>query len=93
MEGFVERTGERMRERVADFESDAIRLPRLVADLEVLIASLEGEAPAQLVADLQSAWWPLELVNATAIEAGASTLTTEQAEAVENAVVRLLALL
>ena len=93
MDGFVERTAERIRERVADFEADTIRLPRLVADLEVLIASLEGEAPDALVADLQSAWWPLELVNATAIEAGASTLTSEQAETVQNALARLLALL
>jgi hypothetical protein len=93
MDGFVERTGERMRERIADFESDAIRLPRLVADLEVLIASLEGEAPPALVADLQSAWWPLELVNATMIEAGAATLTAEQVETVEAAIANLLALL
>jgi hypothetical protein len=92
MDGFVERTGERMRERVADFESGAIGLPRLVADLEALIASLEGDAPPKLVADLQSAWWPLELVNATAIDTGAP-LTAEQQETVKRAAADLLGLL
>jgi hypothetical protein len=93
MDGFVERTGERMRERIADYESGAIGLPRLVADLEALIASLEGDAPPKFVADLQSAWWPLELVNATVIDAGASALTEAQQETVERAVVDLLGLL
>ena len=92
MDGFVERTGERMRERVADFESGAIRLPRLVADLEALIASLEGDAPPKLVADLQSAWWPLELVNATVIDTGTPP-TAEQLETVKRANADLLGLL
>jgi hypothetical protein len=84
MDGFVERMAERMRERIADYESGAIGLPRLVSELEALIASLEGDAPPKLVADLQSAWWPLELVNATAIESGAP-LTAEQLQIIKRA--------
>lgn len=61
MSSFVERTGERMRERIAGYQAGERSLRALVADLEALIASLEGEAPAALVADLQSAWWPLEM--------------------------------
>jgi hypothetical protein len=36
------------------------------------------ERTGERVADLQSAWWPLELVDATAIDAGTSALTAEQ---------------
>jgi hypothetical protein len=42
---------------------------------------VEGDAPPKLVADLQSAWWPLELVNATAIASGAASTAEQQATA------------
>jgi hypothetical protein len=45
-----------------------------------------------LVADPQSAWWPLALVNATAIDTGAP-LTAEQQETVKRASADLLGLL
>ena len=66
-------------------EAGAISLSRLVGDSEALIASLDGELDAERVDELQSASWPLELVNATAIDQGHTELSPRQRQDVEDA--------
>jgi len=85
MSEIAERAASLMRQRLADFEADRIGLSRLVGDLEALIASLEDELHADRIDELQSAWWPLEVANATAIDQGRVELSAEQREEVEAA--------
>jgi hypothetical protein len=81
----AERTASLMRERIAELEAGRIGVSRLVGDLEALIASLDGEVASERVDELQSAWWPLELGNATAIDHGRAELSLSQRQEVEDA--------
>lgn len=93
MSEVAERTASLMRDRLAEFEAGRIGLSRLVGDLEALIASLDGELDPDRVDELQSAWWPLELVNATAIDQGRKELSPQQRQDVEGACRELRGLL
>jgi hypothetical protein len=57
----------------------------LVSRLSGLIDALVGEAQQDWIEELQSAWWPLEYVNAAALDAGRRELSEREIRAISEA--------
>lgn len=77
-----------MRRAIEDFESGAINLRRLVAEIEGLNAALENPDSAWRGA-FHDAHLKLEQVNAQTIIAARNTLTDDEIELVANVLVDL----
>jgi hypothetical protein len=74
-------------------EGDVAGLDRLVGRLSGSIDALVGKVDAEWLEELRSAWWPLEYVNASVLDADRLALTAAEVRSVSEARDEFLALL
>ncbi len=68
-------------------------LSLLVSRLSGSIDALVGEVQEEWIEELRSAWWPLEYINAVALDGGRRHLTEQEMRALSEARDEFLAIL